>query len=313
MLLPSQITVVKKNTFTGHSAGVFSLGDGETANSFISGAGDGIAALWDIDGKDSAKGLAQITSSIFALYLNAKNNHLYAGTLDGGIHITDLIQKAEVHKFSPDGNIIYAITPIQNHQIAIGSGSGKVYIWDANKNILVHSIQVSKNSIRSIIYSALSNEIVMSCSDFNLYVYDASTFSLKYTLIGHTNSVFCCAFGKGERFLVSGSRDAQLIVWDAENQYQKAKSIPAHMFTVNDIKFSPDGRLFATAGRDKHIKIWDAATHNLLKVIDKEKYEGHINSVNKLFWSNWNNSLISCGDDRSIMVWGIEITETGQN
>ena len=88
-------------------------------------------------------------------------------------------------------------------------------------------------------------------------------------------------------------------------------TIPAHMFTINDIVFSPDGKLMATAGRDKHIKIWDAEAFNLLKVIDREKFGGHINSVNKLFWSNWNNYLISCGDDKAVMVWEIVISEKG--
>ncbi|MGZ0017666.1 WD40 repeat domain-containing protein [Yeosuana sp. AK3] len=41
--------------------------------------------------------------------------------------------------------------------------------------------------------------------------------------------------------------------------------------------------------------------------IDKEKHDGHLYSVNKLIWSTYNNYLISAGDDRTIIIWEINI------
>ena len=43
----------------------------------------------------------------------------------------------------------------------------------------------------------------------------------------------------------------------------------------------------------------------MLLRIDKSKNEGHTYSVNKLLWSDFNNYLISTGDDKTIMVWEI--------
>ena len=61
----------------------------------------------------------------------------------------------------------------------------------------------------------------------------------------------------------------------------------------------------ATASRDKTMKIWDANNFKLLKVIDTVRNGGHINSVNTLRWSKYNNWLISGSDDRSIIIWEI--------
>ena len=121
----------------------------------------------------------------------------------------------------------------------------------------------------------------------------------------HQFSANVATYSPDGTLLLSGGRDAHLNIWDAKS-YTLIKSIPAHNFAIYDIVFSPDAKLFATASRDKTIKIWDAETFELLVRIDKEKWDGHLNSVNKLLWSSYNNYLISTGDDRSIMVWDVK-------
>ena len=87
--------------------------------------------------------------------------------------------------------------------------------------------------------------------------------------------------------------------------YKETFSQPAHWFTINKIVFHPEGKWFATGSRDKTIKIWDAETFELLKVIETMRDKGHINSVNCLLWSEHNDYLLSCGDDRSIIAWEV--------
>jgi WD40 repeat protein len=94
-----------------------------------------------------------------------------------------------------------------------------------------------------------------------------------------------------------------LRVWDLENDFQLISEQPAHLFTVNHIVFSPNGQLFATASRDKTLKIWDAQTFQLLKVVDTMRHGGHINSVNRLLWLP--DCLVSCSDDKTVMLWRV--------
>ena len=113
--------------------------------------------------------------------------------------------------------------------------------------------------------------------------------------------------------LLSGSRDAHLKMWDLEKNCEMIFDEPAHWFTINDIVFHPSGQLFATASRDKSIKIWDAQSLQLLKVLEGARDGGHFNSVNRLFWSAHEGQLVSGSDDRSLIIWRVnqEVVEKG--
>jgi WD40 repeat protein len=119
----------------------------------------------------------------------------------------------------------------------------------------------------------------------------------------HSNSVFKVAYKND--LLFSGGRDAQLKVWDHQHAYENIFQAPAHMWAINDLAFSPDGEHFVTCSMDKTIKLWDARTFELLKVIDKDRFDSHTSSVNKILWLD-TGQVISISDDRAIMLWNIE-------
>jgi len=302
----SNLSVTKTRHFTGHIASVYCIAGAADERSFYTGAGDGVIAEWHLDGGDTATGIARVPGNIFSLLYIKKHQLLIAGDMNGGVYVIDLETKTAIKNLFRENAAVYALYYFDDtDELWVGDASGTVKVWDICTFALLDTKSISTKSIRHINVSADGSAIVFSCSDNNLYVTDRNI-NITHTLAGHLSSVFCSAFNAAGNLLVSGSRDARLRTWDVTHGYANKAEIQAHLYTINDIKLSPDGKLFATAGRDKHIKLWNAETMELLKVIDKEKFEGHINSVNKLFWSDWNNSLISCGDDRAVMVWGVE-------
>jgi len=58
---------------------------------------------------------------------------------------------------------------------------------------------------------------------------------------------------------------------------------------------------------DKSVKLWDAETFRLLKVVDRARYAGHGTSVNTVCWLD-DQTLISGSDDRTISVWAVQKT-----
>ncbi len=95
-------------------------------------------------------------------------------------------------------------------------------------------------------------------------------------------------------------------MWDATADYAPLHDIPAHLFAINHLAFRVDGAFLATASMDKSIKIWQADTFRLVKVVDRARHAGHGTSINKVLWLAESNLLVSASDDRTVSVWELE-------
>ena len=167
-------------------------------------------------------------------------------------------------------------------------------------------IKASNKSVRNIAINSFLNEFAVAYSDFSVKIFDLNDFSLKLVVNQHTNSVFTLCYSPDYQYLITAGRDAHLRILAVNQEYDVYENIPAHLFAINDIKFSPNGKYFATCSMDKSIKIWDIDQFKLLKVIDKSRHAGHGTSINKLWWSEYEDLLVSASDDKHISIWRVQ-------
>lgn len=301
------LQIEKIATLTGHAGAVYTLCKNKNnQQEFFSTGGDGNVVKWNFDDLDKGAVCAKVQSQIFSMAYLSKSNVMLLGQMQGGIHVLDLNNHKEIKHLAFHKNGVFDILTDKDETIFFAAGGdGALSLWSTEKYLLLKSKRVSEKSIRCITIDEQNMKIYAGCSDNNIYLLHYKTFEILHQWQAHQNSVFSLCLSPCGKYLLSGSRDAHIAVWDIKNNYSLHKLQAAHLFTINDIVYHPNGKWFATAGRDKHIKIWDAQSFNLLKVIDKEKYNGHVNSVNHLLWNVENEYLISCSDDRSIMVWKI--------
>ncbi len=289
---------------TGHKASIFTVFAGKSDNQFLSGAGDGWVIEWDLNNLDKAKVLAKIEANIFSALLVEEKQVLVLGNMYGGVHWINLLEKSNTKNILHHSRGVFDIQYFNNHLYTAG-GQGRFTKWNVDAQAPLETIELTQERLRSIDYSPTRNEILIGASDNSIYTLDATTLKVKHQeKEAHENSVFVAKYAPNGQYIVSGGRDAQLRVWEIDG-FREINCQPAHWYTINDLVFHPKGHWFATASRDKTIKIWDMNTFKLLKVIDVQKFGGHINSVNKLYWSSHNDWLISCSDDRTVMVWEV--------
>lgn len=297
------LQVEKLFQVAAHSGSIYSIIS--DSDEFVYTAGsEGVVLKWNIQSPDSAIAVAKVSGQIFSLYLFQSLNQLWVGTMSGAVHVLDLNSKKEIHHFVNHTASVFDIQLSHDGKIFIASKDGSISIWKATTSQFLQTIFVAEGGLRKITFHPTRNEMAIGSSDNIIYIFSTDNYELIKKIEAHANSIFSLCYSTGGEHLFSGGRDAMLYCWDVLNNYHELKKLPAHLYTINDIVLL-NGNLMATAGRDKHVKIWNADNLKLIKVLDKEKFEGHKNSVNKLCWLNKQKILLSVSDDRSMIAWRI--------
>ncbi|MEY4382916.1 MAG: hypothetical protein RI995_458 [Bacteroidota bacterium] len=293
--------VEKIDTFSGHRGGVYALSKGEQPEVFFSGAADGMLVKWNLSKPDVGKAIAQFQRGIFAIHYVADFNQLWISTHLEGIHVIDLISLKEIFSFAETNHSIFSFEQVGHLIFAAHSGGG-MHVFDVKTCKLVQSSSLNPFSIRKII--KLSDELLLVASSNGKILTINAEFQVIHEVDAHQQTVFSMAFLSNQQQLISVGKDAKVKKWDVvDGQLKMLSELVGHIFTIHDVVTQPSGDFFATSSMDKTIKIWDANEFKLVKVIDQKRHGGHKNSVNKLYWSDYQDFLVSASDDKNISVW----------
>lgn len=288
------IKVTKIAHLSGHKDSIYALTFAMHSKSMFSGAADGMVVQWNPFKEEDGQLVMKCPTPVYSLYVNAQNT-IIAGTREGNLHIGDLVQYKELKWIATQNGGIFDILPYKKGVITL-SEDGTLAHWNENFE-LQFRIKIASKSLR--VGRFINDEqLLIGSSDHLIYLVDLKSKQIIQSFEGHTNSVFSLAT-KGDNFY-SGGRDAQLIKWESETG--KNEKLPAHLYHINALDIHPTLPYMLSCSMDKTIKLWDLTNFSLKKVIDYERYQSHVNCVNKVLWIDTNH-FISCSDDRTIQVF----------
>jgi WD40 repeat protein len=295
-------------TFSGHQNPVYALAFSDKDGIFFSAGNDKGVVEWSLKKKAFVMVKVPVQSSVYVLH--NYNNQLFIGERSGAFSVYDFIEQKVIARVNAHAKPIFDIKTIKSKNELLTTGEdGTVAVWSLKDFTEIYRFQVAYDTVRCIAISPDETEVAFGCKDHLIRIYNLADYSLKQILEGHKLAVTSLAYHPTGKYLISGSRDAQLNIWNLTHgtNYELTQTIPAHLFTVYNIIFHPTLPYFATSSQDKSIKLWDAENFKLYKILSLEKAgAGHIHSINKIIWSNDGKYLISTGDDRKVMIWEME-------
>lgn len=292
-----KITIQQAAKLTGHAGSIYSLLVRNDDQSFLSTGGDGWITEWKLDEPALGRLIAKVDQQVFTL-ANSPTK-LFVGTLQGVVYMIDP-SNPEPKGISINSSGVYSIRTTGGFLYATGA-DGVLSKISLPEFKLVEQIRLSNERLRPILISEDQKHLYTGSGDGSIYVIGLEDFHLREKIkTPHEKTIFSIA-EMGDQ-LISGGRDAQLYFYDKKT-FNLNKTIPAHLNTINSIAVHPINPIFATASRDKTIKVWNS-NGVLLKVIDTMK-GGHLGSVNALSWINKGKDLITAGDDKTIIHWNV--------
>ena len=125
-------------------------------------------------------------------------------------------------------------------------------------------------------------------------------------LSSHTKGVHSLAFSLDGIFLVSGSDDQTVILWDIQTG-GVIKTFYGHTSTVYSVSISPDCTTIASGSLDHTIHLWDTQSGECHRVI-----HGHNHCVSSVSFSPTNSQLlVSASMDGTVRQWNINGHQIG--
>lgn len=236
--------------------------------------------------------------SVYTLEKGISGSTFFSGSSDKFAALWNLEKMEQEHFAARFPAIIYALCYIPEKKLLLaGTSAGSIHVLDIEKKEELKILQHHTAPVFDIKYSSRTNCFYTSGADGNFAVCSLDTLSLikiKKLCEEKVRSIHI-HHETGEIAVAAG--DCFIRIFDLDSLEEKHR-FTAHTLSANIARYSPDGSLILSGGRDAHLNIWDAKSYTLIKSIPAHNY-----AIYDIAFSPDASLFATASRDKTIKIW----------
>ncbi|CAG7823567.1 unnamed protein product [Allacma fusca] len=261
-------------TFRSHTGPVLCLVMNATGEHMYSGSLDGTIKVWtlpnsNIDPYDSfdpgilTRTLSDHTDAVWNLSLHSHKTQLLSSSADGTVKLWDPSSKTpllESYNTFQDGipTAIDFVRDDPTHMVVAYDTQTVIYDLETKKQLLRFESESTGGVNRVVCHPTLALTITAH-EDRHIRFWDNSTGKMVHAMVAHLDAVTSLALDPHGLYLLSGSHDCSVRVWNVESK-QCLQEMTAHRKkfdeAIHDVAFHPSKPFIASAGADGLAKVY---------------------------------------------------------
>ncbi|KAL3985424.1 WD domain G-beta repeat family protein [Acanthocheilonema viteae] len=279
----SQSTVTELEptyTFRGHNGPILSMDMSPTGDMCYTGGFDGVVCCWSVpsvntdiyepyDSKILCEKLKGHTSAIWSVAFHSSDNRLVSASADGTIKLwepgnTDALIKsfgAALPNIKPT-SVDFVSTEPQQLLAAYTLSYASIIDIETGCNVLSFDFGgEDAGTITKILSHPTMSVSLTASNDRKIRYFDNNTGKMIHGTVAHVEAISCLAIDPNGLYLLSGSHDGSLRLWNMEKRIC-LQEIAAHRkkfdSAVMTVAFHPSRPLIGSAGADALAKVFSS-------------------------------------------------------